>query len=330
VREDHDDRYEMEQDQAVSGQTHAETGGTGPAEGGTGCGYTLQSLEVQLLPLGSIRVLNPRGRERRKFRQIVANIRDVGLKKPITVRPCRDGGYELVCGQGRLDAFRQLGQTMVPAIVRDVSQEEMLLMSLVENIARRNPTSMETVRDIVALRERGYSQTEIGQKIGMALSQVNGLLYLYDHGEKQLMTAVETGKVPVSTAVIISRSDHGEVQTALLQAAERKELTVGELQRARTLADVHRTSGRKRQATGDRTSQPVTGDSIVRALRREQVKQRQALKKAELCEKRLVFIVNALQMLFKDDGFVNLLRAEALETVPEYLVERIKNGGASG
>lgn len=116
----------------------------------------------------------------------------------------------------------------------------------------------------------------------------------------------------------------------MLQAAERKELTVGELQRARTLADAHGASGRKRQATGDRTSQPVTGDSIVKALRREQAKHRQALKKAELCEKRLVFIVNALRRLFKDHGFVNLLRAEALETVPEYLAERIKDGGANG
>jgi len=102
--------------------------------------------DVIMIPIEHIRVVNPRERSKRKFREIVTNISDVGIKRPITVRPRTDGVYDLVCGQGRLEAFKQLGQTSVPAIVRDVSEEDSLLMSIVENIARKKPSTMETVR----------------------------------------------------------------------------------------------------------------------------------------------------------------------------------------
>ena len=67
---------------------------------------------------------------------------NVGLKKPITVsqRATEPDGtmYDLVCGQGRIEAILELGGSEVPAIVIDASPEERQLMSLVENIARRN------------------------------------------------------------------------------------------------------------------------------------------------------------------------------------------------
>jgi ParB family chromosome partitioning protein len=75
------------------------------------------------------------------FEEIVDNIRAIGLKKPITVaeRPGDDGEprYVLVCGKGRLNAFRILGETHIPALVVDVTDEDAFIMGLAENIARR-------------------------------------------------------------------------------------------------------------------------------------------------------------------------------------------------
>jgi len=75
------------------------------------------------------------------FDEIVGNIRSIGLKKPITVtpRPGPDGSerYLLVCGEGRMKAFRSLGETNIPALVVNVSDEDAFIMSLAENIARR-------------------------------------------------------------------------------------------------------------------------------------------------------------------------------------------------
>ena len=64
---------------------------------------------VQLVPINKIRVLNPRARNKAKFSEIVTNVSKVGLKRPITVCPRAGSGgeYDLVCGQGRLEAFRK-------------------------------------------------------------------------------------------------------------------------------------------------------------------------------------------------------------------------------
>ena len=100
--------------------------------------------EVKMVPIDRIRILNPRPRDKKKFELIVQSIRNLGLKKPIQVS-LRSGtetegpGYDLVCGQGRMEAFIALGHKEIPAVVVEVSKEERLLRSLVENMARRQP-----------------------------------------------------------------------------------------------------------------------------------------------------------------------------------------------
>lgn len=283
----------------------------------------IEEPKIQMIPIENIRVINPRDRGKKKFGQIVSNIADIGLKKPITVCPRADGKYDLICGQGRLEAFQQLGQSMVPAIVRNVSQENMLLMSLVENIARRNPTNIETVRNLVELRDRGYSHSVIGEKTGIAANHVTELIYLYDHGEERLITAVEGGKIPISAAIIIARCNTTEIQTALLESLENKQLSYKEIQRARVLVEMRRAFGKALQPGKYRSSATITGETVVRTFRKEQERLHQAVKKAELCEKRLTFTINAFRLLLDDENFVNLLRAEGLDTLPQYFAEHI-------
>ena len=70
--------------------------------------------KIEMIPISRITVLNPRARNKRQHREIVNNIEAIGLKRPITVSR-RDGAggprYDLVCGEGRLEAFQMLGQT---------------------------------------------------------------------------------------------------------------------------------------------------------------------------------------------------------------------------
>ena len=125
---------------------------------------------VTVVPSSRIEVLNSRDRNMKVFEEIVDNIRNIGLKKPITVteRPGTDGklSYHLVCGEGRLNAFRILGETHIPALVVDVSDEDAFIMSLAENIARRGYRPLEILADIEILRKRGYSAEIIIQKTG--------------------------------------------------------------------------------------------------------------------------------------------------------------------
>lgn len=187
---------------------------------------------------------------------------------------------------------------------------------------------METVRQLVMLRERGYSEPDIARKTGILESHVYESLHLYDHGEERLLAAVEMGRIAVQTAAIIARSEHSDVQGALLDAFEQGQISHNELTKARLIADSRKMFGKLRAPGGK--SAPLTGEAIVRAFQRERQKQRQALKKAELCETRLFFVVNAMKMLFRDENFVNLLRAEGLESLPEFLAEKIKEGEVNG
>ena len=71
---------------------------------------------VEQVPIDKITVINPRARNRKVFEGIVKNIGQLGLKRPITVtrKSGPDGdSFDLVCGQGRLEAYRALGETKI-------------------------------------------------------------------------------------------------------------------------------------------------------------------------------------------------------------------------
>ncbi len=150
-----------------------------------------QPNHVEMIPISQITVINPRSRNKRQHQEIVNNIEAIGLKRPITVsRRSGSNGvkYDLVCGEGRLEAFQMLGQTEIPAVVIEAKESECLVMSLVENIARRTPQPIESMREIGALRSRGFSDAAIAEKIGVGASWVNLIASLLDRGEERLVT----------------------------------------------------------------------------------------------------------------------------------------------
>jgi len=159
----------------------------------------MNRAEIELIPISEIRVVNPRTRNKTKFQEIVASIAAVGLKKPITVsrRELEPDGtrYDLVCGQGRMEACRALGETRIPAVVSDAAREEQLLMSLVENFARHPPSNRNLFREVRNLRARKYKSDEIARKLGFDRTYINGIIHLLEHGEERLAQAVEAGRL---------------------------------------------------------------------------------------------------------------------------------------
>lgn len=287
---------------------------------------------IQMIPVSEIRVLNPRGRNKVKFSEIVSNISRVGLKKPITVSPRTDGqpGYDLVCGQGRIEAYVALEQTEVPAVVVDVPREDRFIMSLVENIARRQPMALELAHEVKALQERGHNMTEIARKLDVSVEYISMFMRLLTKGEERLLVAVERGVIPVNVAIEIAAADDESTQRRLTEAYESGKL------RGHALATVRRLLGRRKvrgkslrsERTERRTAtKQLTTNNLVRAYKKEVQKQAMLVKKARLCETRLTFIQTALRDLFADENFVNLLRAEGLHTVPKYVRDRVRAGG---
>ena len=285
-----------------------------------------QAAEIRMVPVDAITVLNPRVRNKRVFQELVTSIAHLGLKKPITVsqRPGKPR-YDLVCGQGRLEAFAALGQPEIPAIVIDAAEDDCFVMSLVENLARRQHTPLELVRAIGSLRERGYSHSEIAAKVDFTREYVYAICYLLENGEEKLINAVERGVIPHTVAMEIAKAKEGEVQQALAQAYEEKALPGNQVLAIRRIIEQRNTSGKGvHQRSSPRHAQrPVTSDALIRAYQRETERQQQLVKRASLTRNRLTFVSNALKRLLSDDHFVTLMRAEGFTTLPTALAERI-------
>ena len=283
---------------------------------------------VQMIPVNQINILNPRSRNKVAFQGIVANISSLGLKRPITVarrtEPIDGKLYDLVCGQGRLEAFMALGQPEIPAIVKEASREECFLMSLVENIARRQIRPLELLREIDSLKSRGYNTTEIAKKIDVTKSYVVGIAHLLKHGEERLLHAVDKGRIPLSVAMQIADADEEGIQRALCQAYEDKTLRGRKLLTVRRIIELRKANG-KRATPGVRRRNDglQSAESLVRVYRQEADRQKLLVKKSQLTEHRLLFIVSALKNIFRDENFITLLRAEGLESLPAYLAEKI-------
>jgi ParB family transcriptional regulator, chromosome partitioning protein len=286
---------------------------------------------VRWIPIDQISVVNPRARGRAKFRQITANIEKLGLKKPITVasRPSKDGvpRYDLVCGQGRLEAGRSLGWAEVPAIVIEAGKEDLLLMSLVENLARRRHVGLELVKEIAAMKDRGHDLDEIARLTDLEVGYVRGIIRLLNKGEERLLRAVNAGQIPVSVAITIASSDEDAVQRALAEAYEKNDLRGKALLRARRLIENRRRHGKAGRAKANgKAIAELSAEQLMKTYQRETARQRLVVRKSKLCETRLLFIVSALKKLLGDGNFVTLLRAERLDSMPQFLAEQV-NGG---
>jgi len=297
---------------------------------------------VTLVPINRIEILNSRDRNMKVFEEIVDNIRTIGLKKPITVaeRPGDDGDprYVLVCGEGRLNAFRILGETHIPALVVDVSDEDAFIMSLAENIARRGYRPLEILADIEVLRKRGYSAEIIIQKTGLSPKYVKDIVFLLDQGEERLIEGVQRGTIPLTTALEIARANenasttgedgHANLGDLLQEAYENGQLKGRQIIEAKRLIEKRLEHG-PASPNRDQIKPPTSSYSLVRTYQREVERQRKMVLKAEHAHQRLLLVVQGLKKLFADEHFVNLLRAEGLDTLPKYLAERINTLGSA-
>jgi len=283
--------------------------------------------EIERIPIGEIRVANPRSRNKLKFQFVVASIRAVGLKKPITVsRRDLDGDgtrYDLVCGQGRLEACLALGETTIPAVVVDATREEQFLMSLVENIARRPPSNRALLAELRSLRQRNYKTDEIAKKLGLDRTYIHGIVHLVEHGEELLIRAVEAGRMPISVAVEIASGNDHEVQRALSEAYEKGDLRGSKLTAAKRII-AQRIEEQRQVGRDHQTRRKLTSDRLVREYQQRTQEQRNLVRKATATKEHLLLLTSALRSLFADEHFITLLRAENLSDIPQQLAMRLK------
>jgi ParB family chromosome partitioning protein len=283
---------------------------------------------TELIAVNAITVVNPRIRNQKVFDEIVASIAELGLKRPITVaaRKGDDRGdltYELVCGQGRLEAFKVLKQEHIPAVVITASSEDCLVMSLVENLARRQHHSLDLLRDIKRLKDSGYTEREIATKTQLSNKYVHGVIRLLESHEHRLLRAVECGKIPVSVAVDIADAEDINVQTVLRKAYESKLLRGGRLLTAKRLVEARLKHGKGQTSSNGRLRKNLSVEVLTKTYQEDVERKKILLRKAGATRSEVLFLTQSLKTLLLDENFVTLLRAEGLANIPKTIAERL-------
>lgn len=290
-----------------------------------------QATTVQMVSLDRIRVLNPRARNKQVFAKLVENISSLGLKRPITVTPSSDqdntGFFELVCGQGRYEAFCALGEREIPCVVVSANEADRFLISLVENLARRKHTNKDLLYSIQILSDRGYTTKQISMKTSLDPTYINAILLLLRQGEERLIAAVEKGWLPITLATMVARSSDTEVQVAMVEAYETGVLKGEQLIKVRRLIDRRRFLGKHYGQQRSAAEQPTTPQKLLSTYQTEVRRQRVMLKKADINEQRVLIIVTAMRRLLADDYFCTLLRGENIADMPKSLADRIQGEG---
>jgi ParB family chromosome partitioning protein len=155
-----------------SAQTTKEAAASGPETLNGQLHVSAVADELQALDLAEIR---PNPEQPRKhfgdLTELAASIQEHGLLEPVLVRPV-PGGYELVHGERRWRAAAAAGLKTIPAMVRDLSDDEAFVAALVENIQRENLNPIEEANALKRLIDGGRTQAEAGALVGKGQSYV--------------------------------------------------------------------------------------------------------------------------------------------------------------
>jgi ParB family chromosome partitioning protein len=284
--------------------------------------------QVISIVIADVRIVNPRSRNRIKWQLVVQSIATVGLKRPITVahRPdaASDGKrYDLVCGQGRMEAFVELGETMIPAIVIEAPEHDRQLMSLVENIARKPASTHAILFEVRVLRERGHTGEQIAMKLGLDRAYLYGICNLIDKGEEFLVSSVEAGRIPLSVAVEIATGNNHEISRALSEAYEMGDLRGARISAARRVI-AQRLEQQRLQGKAPTPRRKLTGEALVQEYKQKIREQTALVVKANRTRDRLILLTTAVRLLFADENFRTLLKAEDVRSVPAELAGRLE------
>jgi len=165
-----------------------------------------------------------------RLAELAASIRQSGVVQPILVRP-HGGGFQIIAGERRWRAAREAGLAHVPVMVRDVPDDALLELALVENIQRQELTPLEEAQAFQRLQsDFGLTQEEIARRVGRDRSTVANTLRLL-RLPQELRTLVGSGRLDAGHGRALLALARAEDQLALGREAARRGLSVREVER---------------------------------------------------------------------------------------------------
>jgi ParB family chromosome partitioning protein len=200
------------------------------------------------VPIGTLEP-NPRQPRTRiapeRLDELCASIQESGIVQPILVRP-RGGRYQIVAGERRWRAAQKLGLRTVPVTVREVPDERLLELALVENLQREDLSALEEAQAYQRLQqELGLTQDEIARRVGRERSTVTNTLRLL-RLPQVVRDLLAEGRLEAGHARALLSLDRVEDQVKLARETGRRGLSVREVERR--VASSQRRPGARRSA----------------------------------------------------------------------------------
>ena len=132
--------------------------------------------------------------DREKLHELSQSIKENGIIQPIIVRQSPVIGYEILAGERRYRASLLAGLRSIPAVVKQLSDQEMMVQSIIENLQRENLNPIEEARAYESLVEKGFTHAEIADKMGKSRPYISNSIRLLSLPE-QILSEVENGKL---------------------------------------------------------------------------------------------------------------------------------------
>jgi ParB family chromosome partitioning protein len=162
--------------------------------------------------------------------ELQASLKASGLLQPITVRRAAEG-FELISGERRLRAATRLGWRDIPAIIRDVDDQTLLTLALVENLQRADLNAVEEARGYRRLAEEfGYTHAQIAEAVGKDRTSITSLLRILQL-PPQVLEIVERGHLSAGHARALVSLEDDRRALALANEAVAHQLSVREMER---------------------------------------------------------------------------------------------------
>ena len=163
------------------------------------------------------------------LKELAESIKENGVFQPIIVKKSIKG-YDVIAGERRLRASKLAGKKTIPAIIRQISDEKMAEIALLENLQRENLNPLEEAKAYKSLIEKlNLTQEQLAQKVSKSRSHITNMLGLLRlPGEVQDM--VTTGKLTMGHAWALSKIEDKEQIVKLAEDIQDKGLTVRDVE----------------------------------------------------------------------------------------------------
>ena len=193
-----------------------------------------KQLEVVFL---DISVISPNPKQPRKhfdpatLQELADSIKSEGLLQPILVRP-KESKYEIIAGERRFRAAQIAGLKKIPAIIKELSDRETLLIALMENIHREDLTPIEQAKALLTLKQKfELSQEELATKVKLSRSQVANLIRLLSLPDN-VQELIQEGKISAAHGRILAGIKDPKTLQSCLDKILKHSLSVRELEQA--------------------------------------------------------------------------------------------------